>query len=65
MLNGKSDSAKESYFDGKVTRHNLYLGKDTFLDFLKKYSFTVENFIEFRRGHTNYLIANAVDAREI
>ena len=36
MLNGKSDSAKESYFDGKVTRHNLYLGKDTFKRIDKK-----------------------------
>lgn len=61
MLKGKTDEINDSHFDGKATRKNLYLREDTFLSLLENHGFAVEVYANFRRGHTDYLIANAVN----
>lgn len=59
MLQGKTDGVAEAFLDGTQTRSNFYLREKTFLSLLEDYNFGIEVTANYRRGQTNYLMANA------
>lgn len=61
MLKGKRNERSSSFLDGTSTRENLYLTEETFHKILENNNFLVESAANLRRGHTDYMIASAIN----
>lgn len=61
MLRGRQTERKSSFLDGVTTRENLFLTEETFHQVLVDKNFLVEASANIRRGHTDYMIANAIN----